>query len=233
MENIKKYYSIIEKARKKAIEARSAVDDISERLHEFIKDHNFRELKENAVLWDEYKRGGEEEKKQRAIVALNENIIKSAECDCMRYVVNLLQVHLLENIETFDGMPCRYKKVSEALEAIAGKDFYICPEYSGMYFYIGNRKFSYERKETLYFGEDGYNTKTGKYDAYFTEKRLKETNPLSIVGADNIEKNVKQAVKDAEKVKKMMEKFKKEASEIKSKYSNNSIYHIFENEVRF
>jgi len=233
MENIRKYNAIIEKARKKAENARATARELDDVARTIATTHNFRELKGNAELWDEYQKAGEDAKKYREIASLHENIIKSAENDCVRYVVNVFQAYLLENAETFDGMPYKYKKVADALERIAGKDFYICPEYSGMYYYIANRNFSHDKKETLYFGEDGYNVKTGKYNAYITADRLKSIKPLSIVGCENIEKNVKQAIKDAEKVKKMMEKFKADAGAIKSKYSNNSIYYIFEREVRF
>lgn len=230
MEEIKKYYNLLAKVNKKDATERATISTLKRELEKIDFVAAYKAKDENTLA--HYKVLDADIKKHRSNIEMFEEMRKSVQNDCMRYASNVLLQYMKENIEKVDGMHCRLKAADKIVKELFNDDFSLHCEHSGMYYALYCKHFEYRwNTETLYFTNDGYNFKTGKFDAYFCKKNIEEQNFCKVIGADNIEKTVKQAFKDKEKLDKMIKKFEAEAKAIKGKYSSNSIYYIFERKI--
>lgn len=217
------YLEAYQKAGKKAQTANRKAKEAAEEQKAMIAGKKYPEIKE-VINSEEFKKISAFEKRERVKVDFYTKVLKTIAEDLMKIAQNELVLFFRENLESFDGVPVRYKKVTQAVKNVLGEDFSFYGR-GFMFPAISFNGFPHGTERSFYFTE----APLGSEEHYISGKEICKENALSdsIIGLENIEKTVKKAISDAKKAEKIIRDAKKKYDQLKSQYASNNLYGIF------
>lgn len=212
-----------QKASVKAQNANKKAKEAAEKQKKMISGKSFPETKE-IIRSEEFKKLSETEKKERRKSEFYGKVLKLIAENLMKVAQNELVLFFRENIESFDGVPVRYKKVSQAVKNTLGDDFSLYAR-GVMYPELSFKSFPYGTERSFYFTDSAL----GSEDHYISRKEIFRENAISdsIIELENIEKTVRKAQSDAKKAEKIISEARKKYDQLKSQYGSNNLYYIF------